>query len=108
MTREITIRVCVVSDELTRVASAMILKEFGGFFAVNGAGAYKLENGKTGIERVISWHIGTSAKDSTRFEFVSRFAVEYCKAGKQESIYFLDTDGLAYLAYAGGQIAPLD
>jgi hypothetical protein len=108
MAKEIILRASIVSDELTRAASAMIAGEFGGFYATQGAGAYRFADGRTETTRAIAWHIGTAAKDSARFEFVARFAAEYCKAGAQESVYFLDSDGAAYLAMASGRIAPLE
>lgn len=106
--KEIIIRVGAVSAELTRAASAMILGEFGGFFVVEGFGAYTFQDGRTECAPSIAWHIGTAAKDSARFEFLSRFAMEYCKAGNQESVYMLDSDGAAYLAFASGKIEPLE
>lgn len=105
--QEIILRVATVSPELTRAASAMILGEYGGFFMAEGFGAYTFADGRTECAPSIAWHIGTTAKDSTRFKFLSRFAMEYCKAGNQESVYMADTDGAAYLAYASGKIEPL-
>ena len=108
MAREIVIRASIVSDELTRAASEMILESFGGFYATSGAGAYTFKDGRTEIALALAWHIGTAAKDSERFARVSAFARLYCAAGEQESIYFLDSDGAAYLVAADGRIAPVD
>jgi len=107
MAREIIIRASIVSAELTRLASGMILNEFGGFFATEGAGGYTFADGRPEIAPAMAWHIGTAAKDSERFERVSAFARAYCEAGDQESIYLLDSDGAAYLVNADGRITPL-
>ena len=107
MAKEIILRAAIVSDKLTRAASRMILNEFGGFYATEGAGGYTFADGQKEIVPSIAWHIGTAVKDSERFEKVSAFARAYCEAGNQESIYFLDSDGAAYLVDVGGRIAPL-
>jgi hypothetical protein len=107
MSREIVLRASIVSDELTRAASEYMLGAFGGFYATEGAGGYTFADGRTETARAISWHIGTAAKDSERLANVSAFAKLYCAAGKQESIYLLDADGLAYLVYSDGRIVPL-
>ncbi len=107
MAREIILRASIVSDELTRAASAYLLSEFGGFYATGGAGGYTFADGRTETVQSIAWHVGTAAKDSERFARVSAFARLYCHAGAQESIYFLDADGAAYLADADGRIAPI-
>ena len=102
--KEIVIRAGKFSDGLTRAASQMILDNFGGFFAVNGVGGFVEPNGESIIQDSISWHIGTIAKDSTRFEFLSSFAREYCRAGNQDSVYMRDIDGVSYLAFSDGKI----
>ena len=104
MAREIIIRASIVSDDLTRAASAYLLREFGGFYATGGAGGYTFADGRMETAQSIAWHIGTAAKDSERFARVSAFARLYCHAGAQESVYFLDSDGAAYLATADGRI----
>ncbi len=108
MNGEVTIRAAFVSPELTRAASTMILNEFGGYFRADGFGGHSYADGRTTEESAIAWHIGTDAKDSARFDFLARFALSYCKLGKQESVYMLDVDGAAYLADAGGNIRPLN
>lgn len=108
MQREIIIRAAMVSPELTRTASAMILAEYGGYFRADGFGGYMYASGWTIEEPAIAWHIGTEAKDSERFAFLARFAIAYCKAGGQESVYMIDADGAAYLADASGEISPLN
>lgn len=108
MAKEIILRASIVSAELTRAASGMILNEFGGFYATEGAGGYTFADGRKETAPAMAWHIGTAAKDSERFEKVSAFARAYCEAGNQESIYFLDSDGASYLVKADGRINPLD
>jgi hypothetical protein len=108
MAREIILRASIVSDELTRAASEYLLNEFGRFYATEGAGGYMFADGRKEAAPAIAWHIGTAAKDSERFARVSAFARLYCSAGAQESIYFLDSDGAAYLVAADGRIAPID
>ncbi len=107
MSREIVLRASIVSDDLTRAASDYLAGAFGGFYATEGAGAYTFADGRQETTRAMSWHIGTAAKDSERLGHVSAFARLYCEAGAQESVYFLDSDGAAYLAYSDGRIAPL-
>ena len=107
MSKEITIRASIFSDELTRAASLYLLGAFGGFYATEGDGGYKFMNGQTEMTRAVSWQIGTAAKDSERFAHVSAFARLYCSAGSQESIYFLDSDGAVYLVNANGRIDPI-
>jgi hypothetical protein len=108
MAKEIILRAATVSAELTRAASGMILNEFGGFYLTAGIGGYVFADGQTETAPAQAWHIGTAAKDSERLEKVSAFARAYCEAGVQESIYFLDSDGAAYLVMADGRINPLD
>lgn len=108
MAREIILRASIVSAELTRAASEYLLSEFGGFYATEGAGGYTFADGRKEFAPAMAWHIGTAAKDSERFARVSAFARLYCAAGNQESIYFLDSDGAAYLVAADGRINPLD
>ncbi len=110
MAREFILRASIISDDLTRAACEMILSSFGGFYATEGAGGYTFQNSGGAFSEIapaISWHIGTAAKDSERFEFVSRFAATYCRAGNQESIYFLDIDGSACLVDSAGHFAPI-
>lgn len=119
MAREFILRASIVSADLTRAASAMILSEFSGFYATEGAGGYTFEDGRKETAPAMAWHIGTAAKDSERFAFVARFACFYCKAGfveiggiacmggNQESIYFLDSDGAVYLVFSDGRINPI-
>jgi len=107
MAREIIIRAAFVSPEATRAASNMIMQEFGGYFRVDGSGGYTFWGGHTKEQGAVSWHIGTSAKDSERFEFLARFAKDYCERGGQESVYMVDVDGAVYFAYADGAINPL-
>jgi len=109
MTKEIVIRVAAVSPELTAAASEMICRKFGGAFRTDGFGCRVLKSLQAVIEvPSVAWQIGTAAKDSERYEFISAFAAAYCKAGNQEAIYFLDSDGLAYSVLANGRIDPLD
>ena len=108
MAREFILRASIVSADLTRAASAMILSEFSGFYVTEGAGGYTFEDGRKEPAPAMAWHVGTAAKDSERFAFVARFARLYCHAGNQESIYFLDSDGAAYLVFLDGRINPLD
>ena len=108
MAKEIILRASTVSAELTRAASDYLLNAFGGFYVTEGMGGYTFADGQTEIAPAMAWHIGTTAKDSERFAAVSAFARLYCKAGEQENVYFLDSDGHAYLALADGGLAPLD
>lgn len=105
--REIVIRAAFVSDELTRAASAMILAEYGGYFRADGFGGYTFADGRTIEESAIAWHIATAKTDYEILEFIIQFARQYCRAGAQESVYFLDSDGIAYLAEADGHIIVL-
>ena len=107
MAREIILRASIVSDDLTRAASTYLLEEFGGFYSTEGIGGYTFADGSIGTTPAVSWYIGTAAKDSERLARVSAFARLYCGAGKQESVYFLDSDGAAYLVSAKGRIDPL-
>lgn len=108
MAKEIIIRASSVSPELTGAACVYLLREFGGFFMAAGIGGYTFEDGRVETAPAISWHIGTGAKDSERLARVSEFAKYYCGAGEQESVYFLDSDGAAYLVFADGHFSPLD
>jgi hypothetical protein len=98
--KEITLRAAFVSDELTAAASSLILSVFGGYFKTEGQGGYTFsEFDATEEVPAIEWKIGTSKKDSELLDFVILFATEYCKAGAEESVYFIDTEGFVYLAF---------
>ena len=108
MAKEIVIRAAFVSDELTRAASAMILAEYGGYFRTEGQGGYTFADGAAEECRAIEWRIGTDSKDSARLDFLAQFAAEYCRAGDQESVYMVDSDGAVYLAFSTDRIVPLE
>lgn len=103
--REIRISAAMVSPELTRRASSLILNTFGGYFRADGFGACTLADGHTIEESAISWFIATDKNSATVRRFMAAFAIIYCGEGKQESVYF--SDGQAYLVGADGQIRNL-
>lgn len=107
MAKEIIIRAAFVSPELTRQASNIIMRNFGGYFRVDGSGGYTFKDGRTEEQGAVSWYIGTAAKDLERFSFLSAFATFYCEYGAQESVYMADVDGAVYFAYADGRLKPL-
>lgn len=100
--KEITIAAASVTSKLTADSSAYLLKEFGGYFMVNGFGGYVTLNGHTYQESAIRWTIATDKKPDQVRRIVSAFAILYCAAGRQESIYFVDTSGRAYIVNKRG------
>lgn len=105
---EINISVASVTSKLTALSSAYILKEFGGYFLVNGVGGYVSLNGRTFEESAMRWTIATSLPAAQVRAIVSAFAILYCSAGAQDSIYFSDTHGRAFIVDRGGIMAPID
>lgn len=103
MGKEIKISAATVSPELTAAASGMIVSLFGGYFRVNGFGGYTFADGRTIEESATVWNIAAAESVNVR-RAVSWFARAYCKAGNQESVYFADESGLAYLADADGRL----
>lgn len=102
--REIKISVASVTSKLTADSSAYLLKEFGGYFMVNGFGGYVTLDGHTYQESAIQWTIATGKPADQVRRIVSAFAMLYCAAGRQESIYFLDTHGRASIVDRRGTI----
>jgi len=106
--REITISVASVTSKLTALSSAYLLKEFGGYFLVNGFSGYVTLNGHTFQESAMRWTIATGKAPAHVRRIVSAFAILYCSAGRQESIYFSDTDGRAFIVDRGGIMRPIE
>lgn len=105
--REITISVAAVSPELTTAAGNLILRKFGGYFRATGFGGYTYADGRTIEESSVQWRIATAESAAIIRRFISIFACAYCAAGNQESVYFADVDGSAFLADSAGILSPL-
>ena len=105
--KELTIRVASVSPNLTRMASRMILNHFSGFFMSHGIGGYVSGFKEIESEESIQWRIGTSSNPYYQITFLERFASMYCRLGKQESVYMVDSDGFCHLGFAYGPTTPL-
>ena len=94
---EIVLGFAFVSPELTKCAETWIAAKFGAFFRMDGIGHYDGES-----ECAFRYIIGTSIPTNVLWQIVADFAVNYCKAGAQESVYFVDKKGAPYLVFANG------
>lgn len=97
---EIVIGLGYVSPELTKAAETWICAKFGAFFRIDGIGAYE---GKPEVSA--RYVIGTSEPSNILWQIVADFAVNYCKAGAQDSVYFVDKKGKPWLIFANGKTA---
>lgn len=97
---EIIIGLGYVSPELTGAAESWLCAKFGAFFRIDGIGAY---NGKPEISA--RYVIGTSEPSNILWQIIVDFAMNYCKAGAQESVYFVDKKGKPWLIFANGKTA---
>lgn len=105
---EIVISFAIVSDELTSAAETWLLSKFPGFFRAEGYGACTLNNGDKSSERAMRYTIATGVKTNLIFAIVTDFAINYCKSGNQESIYFRTKDFRPYIITAQGKFLPVD
>ena len=100
---EIVISFAIVSDELTRAAETWLSAKFAGYFKATGEGYFQ-----NVAEPAARYTIATGIKTNLLFAMVTDFAVSYCKAGNQHSVYFRDKAGRPYIITAQGKFLAVD
>ncbi len=105
---EIVISFDHVSEELTSAAESWLLSKFAGFFRAEGYGACTLNNGEKSSAPAMRYTIATGVKTNLLFAIVTDFAVNYCKSGNQESIYFRTKDFRPYIVTSAGKFLAVD